>query len=316
MYVQFQIPAERRHPFPLVLVHGGGGQGLDFLGTPDGRPGWATDFLRQGFAVYVVDRIAHGRAPHHPEVQGPATPPPSYERIVEMFSAPARHARHPQAKLHTQWPGTGEIGDPALDQFMAAQGGVLTSLAETQRGMQRCGAALLDRIGPAVLLSHSMGGPFGWLVADVRPALVKAIVAVEPIGPPFLTMPGGMGGLDWGVSAIAMAFEPPAAEPGMLKRAALPAPAAGLIDAVVQAEPARRLKNLAGIPMLLVTAEASWMAQFNHATAAFLRQAGADVRHLRLEEEGIHGNGHLMMGEKNSAEIAALLGEWIAAKAG
>src|SRR6185437_10804139 len=69
-----------------------------------------------------------------------------------------------------------------------------------------------------------------------------------------------MAGLDWGVSAIAMAFEPPAAEPGMLKRAALPAPAAGLIDAVVQAEPARRLKNLAGIPMLLVTAEASWMA--------------------------------------------------------
>jgi hypothetical protein len=58
------------------------------------------------------------------------------------------------------------------------------------------------------------------------------------------------------------------------------------------------------------------MAQFNHATAAFLRQAGADVRHLRLEEEGIHGTGHLMMGEKNSAEIAALLGEWIAAKAG
>ncbi|HVV92900.1 MAG TPA: alpha/beta hydrolase [Hyphomicrobiales bacterium] len=312
MYVQFQIPSERRHPHALVMVHGGGGQGLDFIATPDGRPGWATDFLRRGHAVYVVDRMAHGRAPHHPDVQGPATPPPSYERMVELFSAPAKHAGYPQARLHTQWPGSGEVGDPALDQFMAGQGGMLASMAETHRAMRKGGAALLDRIGPAVLMTHSMGGAFGWLAADARPSLVKAIVALEPVGPPFMQMPGGMGGLDWGLTAIPMAYDPPAANAGELRRAPYPAPGPGLVDAVIQAEPARRLKNLAGIPILLVTSEASWMAQFQHATAAFLRQAGADVRHLRLEEAGIRGNGHLMMGEKNSAAIAALLDEWIA----
>src|SRR5437868_8660469 len=42
MYVEYQIPAQVRHPYPIVLVHGGGGQGLDWLLTPDGRPGWAT----------------------------------------------------------------------------------------------------------------------------------------------------------------------------------------------------------------------------------------------------------------------------------
>ena len=31
MYVEYQIPAQIRHPYPIVLVHGGGGQGLDWL---------------------------------------------------------------------------------------------------------------------------------------------------------------------------------------------------------------------------------------------------------------------------------------------
>ena len=44
--------------------------------------------------------------------------------------------------------------------------------------------ALLDKIGPAILLTHSQSGAFGWPVADARPNLVKALVAVEPNGPP------------------------------------------------------------------------------------------------------------------------------------
>ena len=39
MYVEYMIPTRARNPFPIVLVHGGGGQGLDWMGTPDGRPG-------------------------------------------------------------------------------------------------------------------------------------------------------------------------------------------------------------------------------------------------------------------------------------
>ena len=34
-----------------ALVHGGGGQGTDWTGTPDGRPGWAQRFVEAGFAV-------------------------------------------------------------------------------------------------------------------------------------------------------------------------------------------------------------------------------------------------------------------------
>jgi hypothetical protein len=38
---------------------------------------------------------------------------------------------------------------------------------------------------------------------------------------------------------------------------------------------------------------------------------GADVDERRLGELGVHGNGHSMMLERNNAEIAALITDWI-----
>jgi pimeloyl-ACP methyl ester carboxylesterase len=62
---------------------------------------------------------------------------------------------------------------------------------------------LLDKIGPAVIMTHSAGGPFGWLVAEIRPNLVKGIVAIEGGGQPF-------GGANvWGMSTIPVAYDPP-----------------------------------------------------------------------------------------------------------
>ncbi|WP_424136620.1 alpha/beta hydrolase [Roseomonas chloroacetimidivorans] len=315
MYVQYQLPAERRHALPLVLVHGGGGQGTDYLTTPDGRPGWASYFLRRGFAVYVVDRPSLGRSPYHADIYGPATPPPTYEALLKLFVAPERYPdSYPQARLHTQWPGGTEPGDPVLDQFMAPLGASLAELRLVHEHMRRCGAALLDRIGPAVLLTHSAGGPFGWLAADARPEFVKAIVAIEPLGPPFArTLTGG---LDWGLTAVPLSFDPPAPDPSAMQPELRAAPGADLKLCMVQAEPARQLPRLSGIPIVVVTAEASWKAQEDHGVVDFLRQAGVPADHLRLEQAGIHGNGHMVMLERNSDEIAALLADWIERCAG
>ena len=46
-------------------------------------------------------------------------------------------------------------------------------------------ADLLDRIGPAIIMTHSAGGPFGLLVAEARPDLVKATVIIEGAGSGF-----------------------------------------------------------------------------------------------------------------------------------
>src|SRR5712671_7835123 len=71
MYVEERVPARRTHPFPIVMVHGGTMSGVNFTGTPDGREGWAQYFVRQGYAVYVVDQPGRGRSAHVAGVYGP-----------------------------------------------------------------------------------------------------------------------------------------------------------------------------------------------------------------------------------------------------
>jgi pimeloyl-ACP methyl ester carboxylesterase len=76
--------------------------------------------------------------------------------------------------------------------------------------MQAAGAALLDRIGPAILITHSQGGLFGWLIADARPGLVKAIVALEPTGPPYkdAIFQNGVDRLS-GLASLPLTYDPP-----------------------------------------------------------------------------------------------------------
>jgi pimeloyl-ACP methyl ester carboxylesterase len=310
MYVQWESPAEQRHPYPIVMIHGGGGQGTDWLGAPDGRPGWAAMFLEEGYKVFVVDRPGHGRSPMHADVLGPASRPFTYEMAMGLFTRGGQFPfTNPLAQLNTQWPGNGAIGDPALDQLLASQGPMLANMAEAHRLEQRAGAQLLDRIGPAILMTHSAGGPFGWLAADARPGLVKAIIAVEPAGPPFMKIEHMGFGLPWGITAIPLTFDPPCKDISELQTVIHEQ--SGGSPLTLQVEPARRLPNLSGFPIVVVTAEASPAVLFDPATVAFLRQAGCDAEELRLAEHGVRGNGHLMMGEKNNEQVARVLFRWL-----
>lgn len=314
MYVQWEAPPEVRHPYPVVLIHGGGGQGLDWLGTPDGRPGWATFLVQEGYAVYVVDRPGHGRCAYHPDVLGPMGNPFTYELARFLFMPPGDEgtAPNPKAHLHTQWPGTGNIGDPALDQFVASSGPMMQDFAAAHElEGTRC-AELLDQIGPAILIMNSAGGPTGWVAADRRPDLVKGIVAVEVMGPPFAKNPQLGFSLDWGLAAAPLTYDPPAADPSELRTVTREQPDG--MPLTLQEEPARKLANLQRIPIAVVTGEASFLGQSDAHTAAFLRQAGCDVEHIKLEEHGVRGNGHLMMLEKNNREALGPILRWLDAK--
>jgi pimeloyl-ACP methyl ester carboxylesterase len=90
--------------------------------------------------------------------------------------------------------------------------------AKTQRLNQQALAALLDRIGPAIILTHSQSGPLGWLIADTRPQLVKAVVAVEPAGPPFENAVfDTKKARAWGVTDNPITYDPPVSDPAELK---------------------------------------------------------------------------------------------------
>lgn len=291
MFVAWEEPAEVTGSHPLVLVHGGGGQGTDWMGTPDGRPGWATMLVRGGHAVYVVDRPGHGRSPHHPDVLGPMGPPFSYERARDLFApAPGAHAT---AHLHTQWPSGRQLDDPLFDQVAAPTGPMLADLAASQRLDADRLVRLLDRIGPAVLVTHSAGAPGGWLAADARPDLVVALLALEPMGPPFLPLPDGGSLLPWGLTAAPPAFDPPVADPAEL------------------AGGTHRLPGLARVPIGVFSGEASVFDGFAGEIAEFLRVAGCRADWVRLADRGVRGNGHAVMFERNSAEALAVLVDWM-----
>src|SRR5260370_27502465 len=183
MYVEFQVPQKVAHPYPVVMIHGGSQTGTNFTGTPDGREGWAQYFLRRGYTVYVVDQVARGRAAQWSEASGRVTAA-NLARLEQRFVAPERFNQWPQAHLHAQWPGAGKPGDPSFDQFYASQFPSLQDFPLQQALNRDAAAALLDRIGPAVLLIHSQSGAFAWPIAGKRPSLVKPIVASEPNAPP------------------------------------------------------------------------------------------------------------------------------------
>jgi pimeloyl-ACP methyl ester carboxylesterase len=320
MFVQYQVPQPRKHPYPVVMWHGGGQTGTNFLGTPDGRKGWAQYFLEQGYAVYVVDQPARGRSGFFTGVYG-ETRRPATGAMSRRFTAPGNHKEYPQAKLHTQWPGKGVPGDPVFDQFFASQVEDIRDVGVIERLNREAGVALLDKIGPAILLTHSQSGPFGWGVADARPKLVKGILAVEPNGPPFhdnaLIGPpdwfkDGPLMRAWGITRAPLTYAPAAASPSDLNMTRQAAPGGpGLVRCWLQGAPARHLPNLQRIPILIIVSEASYHAPYDYCTSRYLTQAGVKHDFVSLPEAGIRGNGHMMMLEKNNLEIAALLEGWV-----
>ena len=321
LYAEFQIPSRQTHAWPIVMVHGGSQSGTNFTGTPDGREGWAQFFLRRGYAVYVVDQPGRGRAAYEASAYGPLAPL-SPETTERQFAAPERYNRWPQARLHTQWPGTGVRGDPVFDQFYASQVPSIQDFTLQQALNRDASVALLEKIGPAILLTHSQSGAFGWPVADARPDLVKAILAAEPNGPPFFNVENipapewfrdaATPQRSWGVTDLPLAYSPRAARASDLAIERQDKPdGPDLARCWMQKTPARSLPNLQKVPILILTAEASYHAPYDHCTVRFLEQAGVRPTWIKLADAGIHGNGHMLMLEKNNAEIAALMSGWL-----
>jgi pimeloyl-ACP methyl ester carboxylesterase len=321
LYAEFQIPTAQTHPWPIVMVHGGGQTGTNFTGTPDGREGWAQYFLRQGYAVYVVDQPGRGRAAYEASVYG-ATGPLNIDNVRRRFLEPERYTLWPQAQLHTQWPGRAEPGDAVFDQFYASQVPSIQDVTQTQTLNRDAILALLEKIGPSILLTHSQSGGFGWPVADARPDLVKAIIAVEPNGPPFFdveNVPAPEWFRDaatpvrvWGTNAVPLSYAPAvekASDLAIVREDKADGP--NLVRCWMQRSPARQLPKLAKVPILVLTAEASYHAPYDHCTVKYLAQAGVPSTFVRLEAAGIRGNGHMVMIEKNSAEIAAAIAGWL-----
>ena len=291
-YVQFQIPPDARN-LPLVMWHGSGQSSKTWESTPDGREGYQTIFLRRGFAVYILDQPARGRAGR--STVGVTISPTASEQSVfttyrlgiwPNFFPNAQSPRDP-ASLDQYWrqqtPTTGVVGS-------------LTGPGDTAI-VTNAVTALFDNIGPAVLLTHSASGGLGWLTA-IKTENVKAIVSYEPVHfvfpegevPPPIVTPQGTT-IGWPVSTVAFA-----------KLTKIPIQ-------IVYGDNIPTSPNPYGGLDLWYRAT-TMAALFVDA----VNRRGGDATMLRLPAAGLSGNTHFPFSDLNNLQVADLLSAYLREK--
>jgi pimeloyl-ACP methyl ester carboxylesterase len=281
-YVQYHIPPNARK-LPLVMWHGC--LSTAWESTPDDREGYQSIFLRRGWSVYVIDQPRQGRAGKS-SVGITITPTPGDQASFNTFGL----GIWPNFFPNVQFPRDAA----SLDHFFR-QGGAANG-PSNQIVSRDAVVALLDRIGPAVLVTHSAGGPLGWLTA-LKSSNVKGIITYEPAQ-----------------------FVFPDDEP------LPPTPTALATISPNLSVPHAEFDKLTKIPIQIVwggyipTSESHYpgperMRLRQDVTGRQFRDAvnrrGGDVTILRLPDIGIHGNTHFMFSDLNNVQIADLMSKYL-----
>jgi len=116
----------------------------------------------------------------------------------------------------------------------------------------------------------------------------------------------------YGLTSIPLTYEPPVTPQSPLSFVQQEKPERrDLARCWQQKEPARKLIAVGERPIMVLEAEASFYAGYNHCNVEYLRQAGVGVSFIKLADLGIHGNGHMMMLEKNSDQVAQVIADWL-----
>ncbi|MDB5810629.1 MAG: Alpha/beta hydrolase family protein [Betaproteobacteria bacterium] len=292
MYVQYQIPQNRRR-LPLILVHGGSGTGRVWETTPDGREGYQTIMLRRGYPVYIVDFPRRGRA-GYPSFNGP---------FGTLAGAPIVQNRTGQAGVQYAWsrwrlgpryPDVFPVQQfpmKAVDQFMQH---LVPTVSDDAEIISSALVALVDKIGPAIIVTHSQSGLFGWL-AGARSPYVKGIVAYEP----GFVFPQGA------VPPVVPLFK--GSQPSGTPVTA--AEFARLAQIPIQVVYGDNIPKQP-IPDLVADGRRAQVVT-SHMFVDALAKQGGNARVLHLPDAGLFGNSHFMFSDLNNVEVADQLSSFL-----
>jgi len=294
-YVFYQIP-QHAHRYPLVFQHGGTQTKRTWESTPDGRDGFQNIFLRKNYSVYLVDHPRMGEAGLSTKADDGKNPwagnPLYADKTLFMLSRVGNQ--------QGVFPGSQFPDDPAsIDAFQRSWNPYSGELDNELNAKTM--AQLLNKIGPSILVTHSMGGTIGWRTPFYTPN-VKAIVAYEPGGTPFIFPDSEM------PQPINTTFAP------------LAATALGV--------PMNEFMKLTQIPIILYYGDYiadqpspavgpdKWRSEYKMAQqfVATINRHGGDATLIHLPDIGIKGNSHFLMAEKNNVQLAELMSGWLRSK--
>ncbi|KAK8233177.1 hypothetical protein HDK77DRAFT_499853 [Phyllosticta capitalensis] len=320
VYVEKLTPALGvRQPRPVIFVHPGGRiTSPSWLNTPDNRKGFASFFLDLGYQVYLLDTQAVGRSSENDVKNFPLTPGSTIEEVERGYTAPETANLYPTAKDHDKWPGTGLRGDPTFEAFAGSIIPVTTNNIALETALRAAGCQLLQIIGPAFVVAHSFGSFAPILWSNDCPHLVLGSVNLEPANTPFQLFvgldPATLGSFPtrpWGLTNTRLDYVPPVSDPKELATAPVGEDTRERRRCILQVEPARKLPNVASVPYLALTSNASVHVTWDHCVVEYLRQVGASPEWYFLDDLGITGHGLFMHLELGNLEIAKVVHEWI-----
>lgn len=282
-YAFYQVP-EGPRALPLLLWHGAFQSGKSWETTADGREGFQTLMLRQHFPVYTIDQPRRGRAGNS-LVPAEVKPAPYDQLYFDMF----RIGQWPNYFDGVQF----DTSKAALDEFFRS---VTPNTGAFDPEIVSNGvSALVDEIGPSILVTHSQAGGPGWLTA-IKNRNVKAVISYEP-----------------GSGYVFPEDEMPDPITG----------SAGTLEPVaISSEDFSRLTE---IPIVVYYGDNipeeptddfgldNWRTRLAMARlwVEAINRHGGDATLVHLPEEGVRGNTHFIFSDLNNGLIAELAAEWI-----
>jgi len=293
------------------------------LNTPDNRKGFASQFLDLGYQVYIIDQTSVGRGSQN-DITGYTTRFGSTANISEAGFTDVQAANgYPQSKLHTQWPGTGVHGDPVFDAFESSFMPLTSNNTRQEISMRAAGCQLLTLIGKSFLLSHSIGAVHPILLSDECPSLVAGNVNLEPGNIPFESYVGNStssvgrtSARPYGLTVTNLNYSPSISDSSELVLETVGTDTTALRSCIQQSNTTagytvRTLPNVAKVPYVAFTGEASPHITYDHCVIQYLNQCGVKTDWVKLGEVGVHGNAHFGYMELNSVAYFAKVEAWI-----
>lgn len=299
-YAQYYIP-EKARDYPLILWHGVGQSGKCFETTPDGREGYQAILPRHGWATYIIDQPRRGRA-GYTSVKTEASVDPTTTRESYTWNAFRNGLWVPPGKA-SLYPGVRFPSDPAsIDQFFRQQ---TPNTGDEPRDnthrafMGRTMAALLERTGPAILVTHSNSGQYGWFAGMLAPDTIRAIVAFEPgqlVFPDDEPIPD-VPVKDTFIAKLMQGIQVPTKEFERLTR--MP------ILLIYGDNISETISDILHVEVWRISKARA------HAFVDAINRRGGDATLLVLPEMGIGGNTHAPFADTNNLEVARIMEDWL-----